>query len=192
MEISHPRTLKGEDFDQQLRDAELEMERIQRERDDLARKKIELEELTKRKRGLLSQQAELLEKISSSITLIERELYSMRQEGEDLEQTRACFATHLERLNKINPEQWTPANQVEKIEKASILLDLAADDYDQASAHFQNGRSAPIFGHGSSRKNNHPRRGEASDFMRQLQSGFAFNLPIITLGGIALIIYFIK
>lgn len=183
---------RDEDYDRKLRDAQEELERIQLQREELERKKSELEELTGRKRTFLSQQAELTEKLTSSLTLIDRELFEMRQESEDLEQCRVCFAAHLDKIQKINPESWTRDVLPEKLEKASMAIDIAADEYDQAAAHFENGRSGSIFGRPSKRGRTANRQTGSSEFMVNLRNGFAFNLPIVVLGGLALLVYLAK
>ena len=91
---------RTEDFDRKLKDADTELERIQQQREELERKKTELEELTSRKRAFISQQVELGEKLTSSLTLIDRELFEIRNEAEDLEQCRSCFAAHLDKIQK--------------------------------------------------------------------------------------------
>ncbi len=183
---------RDDDYDRKLKAAQEELDRIQAQREDLERKKSELEELTVRKRNLLTQQAELSEKLTSSLTLIDRELYEMRQETEDLEQCRTCFAAHLDKIQKVNPESWSRENLPERIEKASMVMDIAADEYDQAAAHFQNGRSGGIFGRPGKRGRNGIRSAPASEFMTNLQNGFAFNLPIVALGALALVLYLLN
>ena len=183
---------RDEDYDRKLQDAQDELDRIQLQRDELERKKSELEELTGRKRAFLSQQVELTEKLTSSLTLIDRGLFEMRQEAEDLEQCRVCFAAHLDKIQKFNPESWTRDSLSEKLEKASMAIDIAADEYDQAAAHFENGRSGAIFGRASKRGRAGSRRAGSSEFVVNLRNGFAFNLPILVLGGLALLIYLAK
>ena len=63
---------RDEDYDRKLKDAQDELDRIQLQRDELERKKSELEELTIRKRTFISQQIELTEKFTSSLTFIDR------------------------------------------------------------------------------------------------------------------------
>ena len=184
---------RQDDYDDKIKSAQLELERIQQEREELERKKSELEELTSRKRAFLSQQVELTEKLSSAITLIDRELYELREETDQLEQCRTCFSDHLDKIQKHDPEKWTRDNLHEKLDKATIVTDMAADEYDQDAAYFESSRSGGIFGHQSKggRRRVKSRKGE-SEFKAQLLSGFAFNLPIILLGGLGLIVYLIK
>jgi DNA repair exonuclease SbcCD ATPase subunit len=167
------------------------LEQLQQQREELERKKQELEELHERKHRFLHQQAELTEKLTSAITLIDRELFEMKQETEDLEQCRVCFAGHLDKLQKINPEAWSREQLGTNLDRASVSVDLASDEYDQAAAHFEGMRSGAIFGHG---KHSRTRAGVAqgSDFLSQVRNGLAFNLPVVVLGTIALIIWLLK
>jgi chromosome segregation ATPase len=184
---------RDEDYDRKLKDAQDELDRIQLQREELERKKSELEELTGRKRAFLSQQVELTEKLTASLTLIDRELYEMRKESEDLEQCRVCFAAHLDKIQKFSPESWARDQLSEKLEKASMAIDIAADEYDQAAAHFVNGRSGAIFGRPSKRNRRANNRGaDSSEFGVNLRNGFAFNLPILILGGLALVAYLVR
>jgi vacuolar-type H+-ATPase subunit I/STV1 len=179
-----------DDYDNKLKAAEAELGRIQQEREDLERKKRELEELTARKRSFLSQQVELTEKLSNALVLIDRELYAIRQEADELEQCRVCFAAHLDKIQKFNPENWSRDNLAEKLERATMATDIAADEYDQAAAHFENGRSGAIFGRASKRAR--AARNSSSEFSVNLKNGLAFNLPVVVLGVIALLAYLVK
>jgi chromosome segregation ATPase len=183
---------RDEDYDRKLKDAQQELDRIQAQREDLERKKSELEELTSRKRNFLSQQAELTEKLTSALTLIDRGLFEMRQENEDLEQCRTCFAAHLDRIQKLNPEAWSRETLPERLEKAAMAIDIASDEYDQAATHFEGSRSGSIFGRPSKRSRGSNRASTRSEFMVNLRNGFAFNLPILALGGFAIFIYLVR
>lgn len=183
----------GPDYERKLQDAQQELERIQREREELERKKLELEELTTRKRNFVAQQVELSEKLTSALTLIDRELYEIRSETDDLEQCRACFADHLAKIEKFEPENWSGDNLREKLEKANMIIDIAADEYDQAAAHFEGTRSGSIFGRASTKRGRSLARNQAAeDFRANLRNGFAFNLPVLLLGTMALLIYLLK
>lgn len=183
---------REDDFDRKLKDAEDDINRIKQQQEELERKKSELEELTARKRNFVSQQVEFTERLTSSLTLIDRELFEMRQESEDLEQCRTCFAAHLDKIQKFNPESWSREQVSERLDKASIAIDIAADEYDQAASHFEGSRSGAIFGRAAKRSRSSNRRVVSSEFMVNLRNGFAFNLPIVVLGGLALLVYLAK
>lgn len=184
---------RGEDYDHKLKAAQDELDRIHQQREELERKKRELEELTARKRTFLGQQVELTEKLSNALTHIDRELFSIRQEAEDLEQCRVCFASHLDKIQKISPENWSRESLPEKLERSTMALDIASDEYDQAAAHFEGTRSGVIFGRpGKGRRTRGKSGGLDSEFKAQFKNGLAFNLPIIVLGGMALMVYLFR
>lgn len=187
------RSGKKDDYDDKIRSAQLELERIQHEREELERKKLELEDLNARKRSFLTQQVELTEKFSTSITQIDRELYEMREELEHLEQCRTCFSDHLDKIQKYDPEKWTRDNLHDRLERATVVTDLAEDEYDQAASYFEGTRAGGIFGRTSKgrRRRSKANPGE-SEFKSQFVSGLAFNLPIILMGGLGLVVYLIK
>jgi DNA repair exonuclease SbcCD ATPase subunit len=190
MDMLTPRSTRGGhpvDFDDKLEEAERELERIQQEREELARKKRELDELNARRRTFIAQQNELAEKLGGSLTKIDRTLFELREEAEDLEQCRSCFAAHLDKLEKINPDQWGAENLSDRLQRATLVLDAATDDFDSAAAHFSNNRSGAIFGQPS--KRTRAKRGLPSEFAVNLRNGFAFNLPVIVLGVVALLVY---
>lgn len=184
---------REDDFDRKLKDAEDDINRIKQQQEELERKKSELEELTARKRNFVSQQVELTERLTSSITLIDRELLEMHQETDDLQECRTIFATHLDKIHKFNPESWSREQVSERLEKAMIAIDLATDDFEQATTHFEGSRSGAIFGGSAKRsRTKSNRRVVSSEFMSNLSNGFAFNLPIVVLGGLALLVYLLK
>lgn len=183
---------RSEDYDRKLKDAHDELERIQQQREELERKKLELEDLKSRKHSFVSQQIELSEKLTAAIAQIDRELFELRNEVDDVEQCRTCFATHLDKIQKFNPENWTRENLAEKLERATTALELATDEFDQAVVYFDGSRSGAMFGRPSKRALTHKRHSATSEFMTHLRNGFAFNLSVIALGGVALVVYLMK
>jgi len=177
---------QGEDVEGKLRAAQAQLELLQHQREELERQKQEVETLNVRKREFVSCQVELTERLSSTLTRIDREVYEMRQEIEDLEQCRACFAGHLAKLEKINPEAWSRDNMASSLERAMAVVEHADDEFTQAAEHFSRSRSGNLFNGTKSR------RVVSGDFGRQFRNGFAFNLPVLVLGTIALVIYLLK
>lgn len=176
----------SEDYDDKLQAAQVQLEQLQQQREELERKKREVETLTQRKREFVSAQVELTERLGATITRIDRQVFEMRQELDDLEQCRTCFSGHLGKLEKINPEGWNSDNLSASLERAMAIADHADDEYAQAADHFSRSRSGALFQGGRSRRMSN------GEFQRQLKNGLAFNLPIIALGAIALLIYLVK
>lgn len=176
----------GEDVEGKLRAAQVQLEQLQHQREELERERQEVEALNVRRREFVASQTELTERLSSTLQRIEREIYELKEHTSDLEQCRACFAAHLAKLEKINPEGWTRGNLSASLDRASAIADHADDDFAQAAEHYSRTRSGNIF-NGSK-----GRRIMSGDFSRQFRSGLAYNLPIIILGSLALAAYLLK
>ena len=180
LEIPAQRPQVPDDVDGRLRMAQTQLEELQARREELERLKQETERLNFRRRELIATQVEVTERLTSSLTLIDREVFEMRQQIDDLEQCRACFAGHLGKIEKIKPESWSREQLASHLDRALAMVEHAEDEYSQAAEHFSRTRSAGIF---SGVRGAKVRQGE---FRQQLMRGLAFNLPVIVLGGAAL------
>lgn len=193
LEMPTPTAARGDDdYEQKLRFAQEELERIQQQKEELARKKQELEDLMARKQDFIARLAEVTERLTSSVTMIDRGLYELRSEAQDLDQCRACFAGHLEKLQKIRPEAWTPESLADRLERASVSLEVALEDYEQAANHFSGTRSGGIFGRSGGKRTRKVASAGVQEFAEQFRNGLAFNLPLVILGVAALVVWMLK
>ena len=189
MEISDEKAPFTDDFEGKLADAQTQLEALHTQRAELERQKMALEDLNQRKQEFLAGQLELSERFATAITTIDRELFESKREAEDLDQTRITFASHLNRLESLNPEAWPKDSLGAELEKALVILDKADEEFEQAVSHFGETRKDSLFNgqtgsfSGTSSKGN---------FIGMIRNGFAFNLPIILLGSIAILIYHLK
>ncbi|MEM9238278.1 MAG: hypothetical protein AAGB14_16015, partial [Verrucomicrobiota bacterium] len=129
----HAGSTPGEDVDGKLRVAQTQLEELEAQREQLEKLKLETEQLNTRKRELIGSQVEMSERLSSAVTLIDRELFEMRQEIDDLEQCRACFAGHLAKIEKLNPEGWSREQLPDRLDRALSIVEHAEDEYGQAA-----------------------------------------------------------
>lgn len=180
----------AEDFSGKLQEAQTQIEQLQQQQADVERQKLELQELNESKDDFLHGQVDLHEKLSTAVTALDREIFVSRQETEELEQARICFADHLEKINQLNPDGWNNESLRQDLARAISVLDLAEDEYQQTITHFSGGRSASLFGGGN--KTKRTTAGSDSEFGTMLRNGFAFNLPVVLLGTVALILYLLK
>ncbi len=171
----------GDDVEGRLRMAQTQLEELQAQREELERLKQETERLNFRRRELIGSQVEMTDRLSSSLTLIDRQVFEMRQEIDDLEQCRSCFAGHLSKIEKLNPEGWSRDQLSGQLDRALAIVEHAEDEYSQAAEHFARTRSASIF-QGVRRS-----RGGSGEFKQQFLRGLAFNLPVLGLGLVALV-----
>lgn len=189
MEISDEKAAFTEDFEGKLADAQSQLEVLQTQRAELERQKVALEDLNQRKQEFMNGQLDLTEKFGTAITTIERELFESKQEIDDLDQTRAAFVNHLNRIESLNPEAWPKESLSTELQKALVILDKADEEFEQAVSYFAGTRKSSIFGGPSGSLRGVSPQG---DFQTMVRNGLAFNLPVIVLGSLALVIYLLK
>jgi DNA repair exonuclease SbcCD ATPase subunit len=185
-------TALAEDFEGRLRDSQSRLVELQAEKEKIEQQAKELEEINGRKKMFFGSQVQMTEKLTNAVTLIDRELVSLRSEVQDLDQCRTVFDNHLNKIIKFDPDTWSRENLRANLDKSIAVIDTASDEYDQASQYFSSMRSAHVFSGSKKTKKSVVRGEEMSDFIVQLKKGLAFNLPIIVLAIIGLAVYFNK
>ena len=181
----------SDNFEGKLEAAQHKLEQLQKQQELIEQQKVELEELTRRKEDFLDGQVNMTERLTNCLTSIDRSIYEMKQDLEDLEQTRKCFAEHQQKIDGINPESWTRDQLKKELNKAISILDHAEDEYDEALTYFSNGDHSAIFGNGKkASKISANAFASDSEFITMLKQGMAFNITIIILGTLAMILFF--
>ena len=184
----------SEDFEGKLVAAQQQLEQLQQQQELIERQKAELQELNERKEEFLEGQISINERLAAALTAIDRSLFDMRQEMEDLEQTRKCFSEHQQKIDAISPEGWTRDELKHELSRAISMLDHAEDEYEEAMNYFSSGSHSSIFGGAKAKPNKVAKANTATsgEFATMFKQGLAFNLPIFILGTIALLIYLSK
>ncbi|MEO1857443.1 MAG: hypothetical protein ABGY95_08805 [Rubritalea sp.] len=181
----------AEDFEGKMIAAQQQLEQLQQQQEFIEQQKIELEELNERKEEFLSGQNDINDRLTTSLIAIDREIFDMRQEMEDLEQTRQCFADHQKKIDELNPQSWTRDDLKIELNRAISMLDHAEDEYEEAIQHFRGGRRAGVLSPNQKKKTS---KGSAvqSEFLSHFKQGFAFNLPLILAALIGFVVYLVR
>ena len=182
----------SEDFTGKLQEAQSQLELLQQQQAEVERQNEELRELNMHKDEFIQGQIEINEKLNTAITAMDREIFATKQEVDELEQARICFADHLEKIDQLNPDLWSNESLRQDLGRALSVLDLAEDEYEQAVSHFSSGRSSSVFGVGATKSRRSSVVVGESELMTHFRNGFAYNLPLVILGIIAMIVYLLK
>lgn len=183
----------SEDFTGKLQEAQSQLELLQQQQAEVERQRLELQELNEHKDEFLQGQIEINEKLNTALTAMDREIFATRQELEEMEQARICFADHLEKIDQLNPDGSSNEALRQELSRALSVLDLAEDEYEQAMAHFAGSGRGAAFSSGSipKAKRKNASVGE-SELLIHFRNGFAYNLPLVLLGIVAMIVYLLK
>jgi cell division protein FtsB len=191
LELNEDDNVSTEHLDSQVQKAQEQLLHLKRQQEQIEKQKRELEELSRRQEELERGRAEMTDKLTRSLVVLEREAYDAQKKMEQLRATRESFGQHLGLLEAIDPRTWNPADLNKELSRALSTVDDARTEYSQQRSRLQ----ATADGHeqvslpepNSGFENN---GAMAHSFAQWLQIGLAFTLPLIIFAAVALLIFF--
>jgi hypothetical protein len=189
LELSEEEPLSPEHLDSQVQKAQEQLLHLKRQQDQIEKQKRELEELSRKQEELERGRAEMTDKLTRSLVILEREAYDAQKRLEQLRAMRESFGQHLELIEAIDPKSWNPADLHRELSRALSTVEGASVEYTQQRSRLQatdGGGEAeaalanmePVFSSGG------------RSILEWMKIGFAFSLPLIIFGFIALFLFF--
>jgi chromosome segregation ATPase len=191
LELSEEEALAPEHLDSQVQKAQEQLFQLKRQQEQIEKQKRELEELSRRQEELERGRAEITDKLTRSLVVLEREAYDTQRRLEQIRAMRESFGQHLELIEAIDPKGWNPAELQKELSRALSAVDDARTEFSQQRSRLQaTGEKAsdaalPEVGPDFSELN-----GGQRSLFRWVQIGFALSLPFIIFGFIALFLFF--
>ena len=190
LELNEDDNVSTEHLDSQVQKAQEQLLQLKRQQEQIEKQKRELEELSRRQEDLERGRAEMTDKLTRSLVVLEREAYEAQKKMEQLRATRESFSQHLELLEAIDPRTWNPAELNKELSRALSTVDDARTEYSQQRSRLQattdENEAVPLPETASGFETH---GGMAHSFTQWLQIGLAFTLPLIVFGMIALFIF---
>ncbi len=189
LELSEEEAMSPELLDSQVQKAQEQLVQLRRQAELIEKQKRELEELSRRQEELERGRAEMTDKLSRSLVILEREGYDCQKKLEQIRATHESFTQHLQLLEGIDPKGWNTGELPKELSRALSTVDDARTEFSQQ-------RSRLEASGGESNEIDLPevRTGTAGlggkTFAQWLQIGFAVTLPLIVFGILALLIFF--
>jgi chromosome segregation ATPase len=174
-----------EHLDNQVQKAQEQLLQLKRQQEQIEKQKRELEELSRRQDELEHGRAEMSDKLTRSLVVLEREAYNAQNRLEQIRLARESFAQHLELIEAIDPRNWDPADLHKELSRALSTVDDARTEYNEHRSRLQ---AAGGDGEGSlpdTTPGVYENSGGRS-FSDWLQIGLALSLPLILFGLIAI------
>ena len=191
LELNEDDNVSTEHLDSQVQKAQEQLLQLKRQQEQIEKQKRELEELSRRQEELEHGRAEMTDKLTRSLVVLEREAYDAQKKMEQLRATRESFSQHLESLEAIDPRTWNPSDLSKELSRALSAVDDARTEYSQQRSRLQatadEHENVPLPETSSGFESS---SGMAHSFGHWLQIGLAFTLPLIVFGAIALLIFF--
>ena len=190
LELSEEEALSAEHLDSQMQKAQEQLLQLKRQQEQIEKQKRELEELSRRQEELDRGRAEMIDKLTRSLVVLEREAYNAQKRLEQLRTTRESFGQHLELIEAIDPKSWNPADLHKELSRALSTVDDSRTEYGEQRSRLQAAGATP----GEvALPDVAPEAYESSNgrsFVQWLQIGIALTLPLIIFGAVALAIFF--
>jgi hypothetical protein len=189
LELSEDEALSPEHLDSQVQKAQEQLLQLKRQQEQIEKQKRELEELSRRQDELEHGRAEMADKLTRSLVVLEREGYNAQSRLEQIRAARESFGQHLELIEAIDPKSWNPSDLHKELSRALSTVDEARTVYNEQRSRLQaaggNGGDASLpdvvtDGYESS---------DGRSFFQWFQIGVALTLPLIIFGAVALALF---
>jgi DNA repair exonuclease SbcCD ATPase subunit len=191
LELNEDDQVSTEHLDSQVQKAQEQLLQLKRQQEQIEKQKRELEELSRRQEELERGRAEMTDKLTRSLVVLEREAYEAQKKMEQLRASRESFSQHLEILEGIDPRTWNPGDLNKELSRALSMVDDARAEYSQQRSRLQaaadESENVPL---PEAAPTVDSQNGMSHSFGQWVQIGFAFTLPLIILGIIALVVFF--
>jgi phage-related tail protein len=190
LELSEDEAVSSEHLDSQVQKAQEQLLQLKRQQEQIEKQKRELEELSRRQSELENGRAEMSDKLTRALVVLEREAYSAQNRLEQIRVTRESFAQHLELIEAIDPRSWNPSDLHKELSRSLSTVDDARTEYSEQRSRLQAAgattgeASLPDAASDAYETNN------GRSFFQWLQIGIAFTLPLIIFGAVALALFF--
>ena len=110
---------------------------LKRQQEQIEKQKRELEELSRRQEELERGRAEMSDKLTRSLVILEREAYDTQKKLEALRATRESFGQHLELIEAIDPKSWNQGDLHKELSRALSTVDDARAEFSQQNSRLQ-------------------------------------------------------
>ena len=160
--------------DADMEQAQLRLEQLRKEKEEVENSRRRLEECHMRKARFMDQQNELGDRMVNAADLIGREVESLRQESNELEQIHMALTRSLKMLSTVRPDEWPIENTDNLISQGQQVIDRCEEEFADAVQQCARMQHTKV-------------RISSREFMTQFLQGLSFHLPLLL---IALIILF--
>jgi chromosome segregation ATPase len=179
----------AEHLDNQVQKAQEQLLQLKRQQEQIEKQKRELEELSRRQDELEHGRAEMSDKLTRALVVLEREAYNAQNRLEQIRVARESFAQHLELIEAIDPRNWNPSDLHKELSRALSTVDDARTEYNEHRSRLQAAGGA---NGDATLPDTTPGVYENPDgrsFSDWLQIGLALTLPLLIFGIIAVALF---
>ena len=105
---------------------------LKKQREDLQQRRLQLQDLSRRRKELDAGKREVLNNLGHSISILDREEGDLQRKHSLVKATRSEFEKILEEVRAVQEESWPAENIKEELSRALALISRAKRDYNKA------------------------------------------------------------
>src|ERR1700681_3119808 len=137
LDLPDEQSASPEMLDSQVQRAQEQLLQLKRQQEQIEKQKRELEELSRRQEELERGRAEMSDKLTRSLVILEREAYDSQRRLDQIRAMRESFGQHLELIEAIDPKGWNPADLQKELSRALSAVDDARTEFSQQRSRLQ-------------------------------------------------------
>lgn len=176
-----------EELGDKVQQVRAELESLRQKQEEIEREKQRLEELKRRQDELETGRADMLDKLTRALVVVQREVEGTQTRLEQLHAIYNSFTQHLRSMEAINIRAWSASELPRELSKALSTVEDARAEYVKAQAKIA-ADDADIAAQLPTSEADYAEY-EDRGFAYWLRSGFAFTLPLQVLGFLALLVW---
>ncbi|HEY8898953.1 MAG TPA: hypothetical protein VIM61_00865 [Chthoniobacterales bacterium] len=177
----------------QVQKAQAELAELKRRSDQIERDKLRLEELSRRQDELETGRAEMIDKFTRAMVVIQRETQDAEKRLDQLHNIHEAFMSHQQALEAINPKAWIGLDLAKELSKALSSVEEARTEYNRSrpklSAESASAASEPRGEGGLPAEYEEYYVGGDKGFFYWFKAGLAFTLPLTVLSVLGLLVW---
>jgi hypothetical protein len=189
LDLPNGEELSPDELDSQVQRAQEQLLQLRRQQEAIEKQKRELEELSRKQDEFERGRAEMVDKISRSLVVIERETYEAEKRVEQLKSSTVSFGQHLRNLERINPKNWPNSDLHKELSKALSAVDDARADYNKSVTKINADAESEMLDPSATSDFNEFGAAEEMRFGMWFKRGLAFTLPLILFGVLSAVIF---
>lgn len=179
----------SEELQDQVQRAKAELDDLKRRSDQIERDKLRLEELSRRQEEFETGKADMLDKFTRAAVVIQRETQDAEKRLDQLHAINEAFEGHQAALESINPKAWVGLDLSKELSKALSAVEDARAEYHRSQPRLAlEPAEDPRSESGLPAEYEEYYAGEKG-FFYWFKAGFAFTLPLLVLGVLALLLW---
>jgi len=178
----------SEELQAQVQRAQVELAELKRRSEQIERDKQRLEELSRRQEELEVGKTEMIDRLTRSMGIIQRETQDAEKRLDQLNTFHEAFIDHLRSLESINPKAWVGLDLAKELSKALSIVDDARAEYNRAAPRLSS-ETEEAHEPATGEYEEYYAGGADKSFFYWLKAGFAFTLPILVISIIALLFW---